>query len=148
MSLSEKVNYTKIINETGSRFRKFRIESEFNQGDIEKLLGLKPGIINHIEKGDIFPPPELLKALQQKFNLSLDWLITGSGKMYYRDWRDKESSPLYEEHIKILGWYVENVPFVQSAVLGFFYQFLFQNRKMIDKYLTNEGITKIEKVRH
>lgn len=48
-------------------------------------LGITAQAYNNYYKGDRDIPTELALRVNQLFNISLDWLLTGKGKMYIQD---------------------------------------------------------------
>lgn len=53
------------------------------------LLGVPKGTLAGYERGERFPPPEVLRAIRRQTGVSLDWLIAGEGEM-----RPSEDLPL------------------------------------------------------
>ncbi len=67
----------------GERVKKVRESFNLTQDDFTNKLGLikKRSTIADIERGRIYPNPKIVENLHLKFNINLNWLICGSGKM-------------------------------------------------------------------
>lgn len=63
------------------RFRKIREHLKLTQEDLSTALGSTRAVIGDIERGKSFPNPSILTSLHFKYNVDLNWLICGSGKM-------------------------------------------------------------------
>jgi DNA-binding XRE family transcriptional regulator len=68
------------IAEVGNRIKIVR--GTIQQTDFATLFLLKQQDISKIERGKIKPPLELLFKISIHFGISLEWLITGQGKMH------------------------------------------------------------------
>lgn len=64
------------------RFKKIRKALNKSQIDISKDFGITQQAISNIESGNSFLSKEILTKLTLLYNISLDWLITGSGSMF------------------------------------------------------------------
>lgn len=100
---------------------------------------------SRIEKGEIFPGAEILNTLHSKFDISLDWLITGSGDMYIRQIPEEslDSEELitvsdYPDEMRDLLLHMNSVPMVKHAVLGFFIEYKVRNKKFIEPLMQAE----------
>ena len=63
------------------RFKKIREHLKLTQDEMSNALGSTRAVIGDIERGKSFPNPSILTSLHFKYNVDLNWLICGSGKM-------------------------------------------------------------------
>lgn len=71
-------NFQKILD---------RLKNFFNvkfDGDVGKLMGMKPALVNHYLTKNQLPVKQLM-ALSEEYRLSLDWLFTGKGEPKLQD---------------------------------------------------------------
>jgi phage repressor protein C with HTH and peptisase S24 domain len=67
------------------RIKILRLELKFAQGDFANELGLKQGSYSDIERGRTTISSSVMRVIQQKWNISPNWLILGKGPMYLHD---------------------------------------------------------------
>ena len=65
----------------GKRFKEFRFFLHLSQTDISKSLGLSGAFISHLENNKANPSLHTLIKLQNKYNLDINWLLTGNGNI-------------------------------------------------------------------
>lgn len=53
-----------------------------NQKEFAEQIGLTPGNITEWRKGRSAPTAKILKILAEKYSISLNWLLTGTGSMF------------------------------------------------------------------
>lgn len=69
-----------------TRLLSFLSAENITQSQFADTLGVARGSISHILSGRNKPGFDFFEKLAESFpNLSLSWLITGKGKMYYGD---------------------------------------------------------------
>lgn len=112
--------------EIGKRLSAVREKYNILQGTMAKQLGISRVNLYRLEKGEAPPNAYILYNLSTKFNISMEWLISGEGKMIRSEkpgYRDKldfgEFQRIGEELFEIMY----KVPFVKYAVLGFFSEY-------------------------
>lgn len=67
--------------EIGNRIKKIRDINHYTQEIFAKKLDYTREGISRVESGGIFLPPDIVKNLHLKFNINLNWLLCGIGKM-------------------------------------------------------------------
>jgi transcriptional regulator with XRE-family HTH domain len=67
------------------RFKKIRELLKLTQDEMSRALGTTRAIVGDIERGKSFPNPLVLTNLHFKYNIDLNWLICGSGKMKHSE---------------------------------------------------------------
>lgn len=60
------------------RIKELRIENKMSQAELAKKLGVSSGNVGDWESGRSKPTTNALIALKDCFNVSFDWLLTGS----------------------------------------------------------------------
>jgi transcriptional regulator with XRE-family HTH domain len=138
-----------LKKEIGTRMRHVRKALGFTQNKMVSYFDIGRANYSRIEKGEIFPGPVILNTLKVRFDVSLDWLITGQGEMFLRDHDHKPGKRDnivnlndFPQEMKDLMKYMEKVPMVRHAVLGFFIEYTVKNKKFIDPLLSGDGENK------
>jgi SOS-response transcriptional repressor LexA len=76
------------------RINKIRTENNLNQGQMAEALGTSQALISMYLKGTRMPGSEVLESIARKYNVNLNWLLTGDGDMYVSSVSDSANSPL------------------------------------------------------
>jgi transcriptional regulator with XRE-family HTH domain len=74
---------TELVEIVGHRIKKIRKIKGFTQDEMVKYLHCGRSNFSKIESGQVMPGGLMLSALHEKLNVSLDWLFTGLGPMFY-----------------------------------------------------------------
>ncbi len=124
----------------GQRMRKIRKALGYTQEKMVSFFDIGRANYSRVENGEVFPGVKILYTLREKFNVSLDWLITNTGKMFIRDrerkeYNDKIYFGQYTEEIRELLSYVERVPMVKHAIISCFLEYKIKHQKMIQQFL-------------
>lgn len=130
----------KLKKAIGQRMRKIRKALGYTQEKMVSFFDIGRANYSRIEKGEVFPGANILHTLRSKFNVSLDWLITNTGKMFVQDqereeYNDKIYSDQYKEELRELLSYVERVPMVKHAIISFFLEYKIKHQKFIELFL-------------
>ena len=131
---------------TGRRLRDFRNSRRLTIAELSEKTGLSIGMISETEAGKNKPSPNLMLGLYQLYGLNINWLLTGEGSMKVRGKlfeppKDEKGEPTYD--MDMLTWYMDRIPMVKYAILGFFASYFFDNRAYIEKILRGETGEKI-----
>lgn len=131
-----------LKKEIGTRMRQVRKALGFTQNKIVSYFEIGRANYSRIEKGEIFPGAVILSRISTQFNVSLDWMITGVGDMFVEDPSDLENQDpnfvdigKYPEETRDLLLYMDRVPMIKHAVLGFFIEYKTRNKKFIEPVL-------------
>ena len=73
------------------RLKYLRSELGLSQTDMAKLMGVSLRVYHRYEKGEQKPSYEKLIPLVKKFNVNINWLLTGEGEMFIKPKKEKES---------------------------------------------------------
>jgi len=129
-----------LKKEVGQRLRNIRNKIGVTQQKFVTNFGVGRADYSRIEKGQIFPGPAILHVLHYEYNVSLDYLIGGTGDMFnivpdpqltalLRFLEVDDSAP----EIKEMLAYMANVPMVKHAMLSFFFHYKVENRALLHK---------------
>ena len=69
----------------GENFKKFREALGYNQSNIAANIEITPQAIQRVEAGNGNFNDEIKAKLIEKFNLNINWLLTGNGEMFLND---------------------------------------------------------------
>lgn len=127
----------------GQRMRKIRKNLGFTQEKMVSFFDIGRANYSRIEKGEVWPGVKIFYTLRTRFNISLDWLVTNTGKMFYRERdktgrQEKDDFGEYAEEIMELIAYIKKVPMVKHAMLSYFIEYKIKHKKMIQQFL-DEG---------
>lgn len=123
----------------GERIKKVRQRLKLQQREFARSLGMAHSYISKIETGNANPGPSLFLRLSKEFDVSIEYLFSGSGDMFLK--QTKISADKLE-HIDLandlqsmedLVWLMEHSPFVKNTVLGFGLKFAAENETLIKK---------------
>ena len=126
----------KLKKEIGARMRKIRKSLGYTQEKMVSNFDIGRANYSRIEKGEVLPGATILNVLKTEFSVSLDWLITNSGKMFLKEKdkradKDKVDMGKYSEEVRELLAYMEKVPMVKHAMLSYFMEYKIQHKKII-----------------
>ena len=134
-----------LKKEIGDRMRTIRKTLGFTQEKMVEFFEIGRANYSRIEKGEVWPGANILHTLRTKFNVSLDWLITNTGKMFIRE-REKKGygervdfGEYTKEVIELLR-YIEKVPMVKHAILSYFLEYKIKNQEIIQQFLDDREL--------
>jgi len=74
----------------GKRIKLLRTEKEVTQKELADFLSLTPKMISFYEKGERFPPHDIISKLSDYFNVTTDYLLCKTDKRNTSDETDEE----------------------------------------------------------
>ncbi len=114
------------------RFKQFREALKLSTDELAAYLGLAGSSYSKYERGETFPGPAHLNTLVKRFNLSVNWLITGNGAMFEKK---NDPSPLdvfaSEEEVKELLTCMLSIPLLRYEILRYFHKFKVDNPSLL-----------------
>lgn len=84
----------------GERLKQFRKSTGLSQQEMGEKTKISRSYIAHVEKGTI-PSSEFIIKLFNAFDISIDWLLSGKGKMLLPE-GEHVFNKLGDEHIELL----------------------------------------------
>ncbi|MCP5102528.1 MAG: helix-turn-helix transcriptional regulator [bacterium] len=69
----------------GLRIKHTRLELDLTQEELSEMLGCHRSLIGHFETAKTPPSLNLQHLLSSKYNVSIDWIIRGTGSMFIID---------------------------------------------------------------
>lgn len=69
----------------GTNLREVRSKLGLSQVDIAKAIGMQQAQYSTYERGDNRPSIDVLEKLVVKFNININYLLTGKGSMFITD---------------------------------------------------------------
>lgn len=132
-----------LRKEIGMRMRKLRKALGHTQEQMVSYFDIGRANYSRIEKGEIFPGAAILNTLKIEFDVSLDWLIADEGQMFHHSREGKKREEhvdfgAYSGEVRELLVYMDKVPMVKHAVLGFFLEYKMKNQDYIEGILHRE----------
>ena len=96
----------------GDRIKEIRNAKHFTLQSFADILNTSPGFISDIEKGNKNPGNKIISSLKDSFDVNLNWLFTGKGKMF-----TPELSPINLDLLKEVIKTVEDISIERNLSL-------------------------------
>ena len=109
---------------SGARLRELRRHLGRSRGEMARRLGISRQAYDKNENGQTFPRKATLEILVNEYDLSMDWLISGRGPMFYNREKqrveslEKELAALKSEHEKLLAREQERAVKLEREMAG------------------------------
>ncbi|UCH96295.1 MAG: helix-turn-helix transcriptional regulator [Candidatus Aminicenantes bacterium] len=102
-----------FMRDFGKRLKKAREQLKIDVNEISNIIGIEANSYYKYEDGSRFPRPEILSAILNKFDINLNYLVTGTGPMFIITGSNQKS---ISERLQDIfpGIPQEAVPLVQS----------------------------------
>ena len=105
----------------GNRLREIRAYFNLRQNDMVRDVSFGRGNYSRIEKGEVMVGLEMMHMLYQKYNISLDWLLTGKGNMFRSKSDDINISDIGDSSVLLdLVNDIKDIPLIRFAVFEFY----------------------------
>ena len=136
---------TELKKEIGERMRKIRKALGFTQEKMVEFFDIGRANYSRIENGEVWPGVSILYKLRTNFNVSLDWLISNTGKMFTGEQETKASEGRvdfgeYAEEVNELFRHIEKIPMVKHAILSYFLEYKVKNEDIIQRFLNESEL--------
>ncbi|MGD2090088.1 MAG: helix-turn-helix transcriptional regulator [Candidatus Aminicenantes bacterium] len=134
-----------LKKEIGERMRKIRKAFGYTQEKMVEFFDIGRANYSRIEKGEVWPGANILHTLRTKFNVSLDWLIANTGKMFIRNrekkgYGERVDFGEYAKEVNELLNYIKKVPMVKHAILSYFLEYKIKNQEIIQQFLEDSEL--------
>jgi transcriptional regulator with XRE-family HTH domain len=124
-----------LSKQIGDRFIQLRDSLDYSRNQMAERLDITASTYARYEIGAVLPGPHILMILARRFDLSLDWLITGKGPMFYREReaavaKEEPGSGLLDQPdvLEMLN-HMAQLPLFRHEILSFFYKLKDQHRE-------------------
>jgi transcriptional regulator with XRE-family HTH domain len=99
---------------------------DYSQERMAELFGVTRSSYCRYESGKAFPGPSGLEKLASSFNVSLDWLVSGKGRMFTKE-NGRSNGGMEMRDLKpdmrdMVGL-MHKMPLIRFKVLSFYYEF-------------------------
>jgi transcriptional regulator with XRE-family HTH domain len=129
---------TKSRNEVsgvGDRLKKIRGKFNYSTREMASVLEMSYDGYFKNETNMTYPRPTTLSLLQQKFDVSMDWLLLGKGPVFFKDKPQPVetflANPNNASDLMELLETIEQDPQLKHEILAYFYKY--KNNKNIEK---------------
>ncbi len=68
-------------NTVGNRFKEWRLDNHWTQSQLAGKLNLSSNYLSEVEHNKVNLGPETIKSLAINYQINLNWLLVGKGKM-------------------------------------------------------------------
>lgn len=126
-----------ILRAIGDRILEIRRHLRINQKEFAASLDMSPSYLSSIESGNGNPGVGFFFRLSTTYNVSLDYLFSGTVRMFKNHERKKPGAK--KEFIDTIDtfddiqWLMENSPMFSSTIIGYCNKFLYENEEIIKK---------------
>ncbi len=135
--MSQKYKFN--TKEIGKRLKEARDSLGMTIDKMHDITGFSRSLISEAENGLKKPSPIYLFALLDKFNVNINYIFTGRGKMFLL----REDEECYKgedgEKIKELLFHMKNVDMLRYSILSYYSKYIFENKDLIEKILSNRN---------
>jgi transcriptional regulator with XRE-family HTH domain len=124
------------LKEIGSRMKSARLALNMTIEQIHQMVGFSKSLISEAEHGLKKPSSIYLHALLDKFNVNINYILNGEGRMFITgeeiaaDGFGRDS-----ELVKELLDYMQEVDLVRFSVLAFFMEYKEKHKELIQRFL-------------
>jgi transcriptional regulator with XRE-family HTH domain len=121
----------------GSRVKAIRKKLDCTQKEFAKIMGITMVTLSDIETGKKRPGSDLLFILSDLYNVSLNFLLHGKGKMFRLDeeidgvFIEDNAFGDYTDDVRELLWYMQNSRLARGAFVALTKEYLFRNESLI-----------------
>jgi len=115
----------------GERLRTVRRHLNYTRRQMAGVLRIHQSGYYKNESGETYPRPETLFRLQRDYGISMDWLLSNKGPMFYKQKdREKEKEPALEDRapeVRELVDHMDRDPQLKHEILAYFFKY--RNKK-------------------
>lgn len=141
--------YFMDLKKVGERLKTARKTLKLTMDDMRDISGYSKSLISSAENGLKKPSVVYLFTLLDKFNVNINYILCGEGKMFLepdqpgKEKKELEQIPLKDlmktdENLRQLVYMIDRVDMVRYAVLSFFIQYKTENKRMIEELLSEK----------
>ncbi|MCP5103193.1 MAG: helix-turn-helix transcriptional regulator [bacterium] len=133
-----KKNKIKNIQKIGDRAIAIRKSLHLNQKEMSEAIDIPSSNLSELERGKIAPGYNYLFRLSNRFNVNLNFLFHGTGKMFTSQ-KQKKARGLDDEKtilnrintVEDMEWFIENSPLLRNHLIAAAAAFRYNNEEMI-----------------
>lgn len=121
-----------LLKEIGSRLEEIRKTLGLSEEQLISFLGVGRSGYAKYKYGISLPRLQTFVSLSDRFDISLDWLISGKGPVFFNDKAKPEDKNRLEpvmEDVKELVDQMEHIPLLRYQVLSFFQEFKLKHKE-------------------
>ena len=131
-----------MSNEVGLRLKELRRKLNMSQAQLGEKMGIKATTLAKHESGICFPTGKMRNILASQYNVSMDYLLCGRGKLFYENKDNSDSNRLKniikgDKELEELFSLVSSMSWVRHAVLSYFQRFKLENRELIQNEIVH-----------
>lgn len=129
------------LADMGDRMKRIRNELRINQSDVADTCAVSKSYISKFESGEGNPSPYFFMKLAEYFNISLDYLFLGIGRMFKPEVPDTEDPDKLLDDIKSTDdiiWLMENSQMARGAMIAFMTKYFYENEELINKNIIKD----------
>ncbi len=133
-------NKIKNIRAIGERAIAIRKTLHLNQKEMSEAIDLPSSNLSELENGKIAPGYNFLFRLSKLFNVNLNYLFHGTGKMFTSK-KHKKARGLDDENtvlnrlntVEDMEWFIDNSPLLRNHLISTAAKYRYENEALIAK---------------
>ncbi len=138
-----------LLIEIGKRIKAIRKALGLRQEDFAKEIDFSCSFLSEAENAKYKPGLRFYNNILQKYNVNLNYLLTGKGEMFNKT-KETEEMPAKKlfgpiESGDELLWYIKRSPLFMHTLMGFATRFLYENKMHIKSEIEEYRSNKEEK---
>lgn len=130
--------YSLNLQEIGERLRSVREKLNMTLEGMHEISGFSKSLISAAEKGQKKPSAIYLGVLLDRFDVDINFILSGEGGMFRSENRDGGGNE-FEETYREMLFLMERAKMVRYAMMSNFLIFKSQNKATIDAILEETG---------
>jgi len=136
MNKEDNLDYARI----GSRLREIRKVLEMTIQGMHEATSFSKSLISEAENGLKKPSTKYLTALLDKYNVNINYVLSGRGAKFLSPLNEEGLCDLGEssEKIEELLYHMKRVDMLKYSILSYYSKFKFENKELIEKILSQE----------
>lgn len=111
----------------GERLRMVRRHLNYTRKEMATVLGVQPSGYYKNEAGETYPGRGTFFRLQRDYGISMDWLLSNKGPMFYKQKpQEKEKEPALEDRVpevRELLDHMDGDPQLKHEILAYFFKY-------------------------
>jgi len=123
------------LGNVGKRVKIARKALRVQQKELAEKLGISSSHLSEIESGKSNPSTDFHLKLSELYNISVEYIFHGRGKMFYEDdGKISETAFDFKTDVDTLDkmiWLLRNSPYFKNMMLGYASKFIHQEEDVI-----------------
>jgi transcriptional regulator with XRE-family HTH domain len=130
-----------LKKEIGDRLKKFRKLLNKTQTELSNEISISLPNISRTESGVLYPNTEMLFKLNTKYNLNINWIISGKGIIRPAKLENTQDFGEWQDDFNEMIFMMNSIPFIRYGMLKYYFKYKEQHSNDIRKRLEEQNVT-------